>query len=227
MSLPPGQRAIGSFPRFGIALWERPPAITQPAHLRVAGAVAHELDVPVSRLVGLPRCDVASDFHCVTGWTVRGLQWGGVSFRTFYETVIVPEASPAPDVSYIRFEGADGFRATLTLDDALEDRVLLADRLGGSPLNIDHGGPLRLLSPKQYGYKSAKHLCRIELHTREPADGYRGGVRRVLALVVRAHPRARVAQEERHRYLPAWAVRTPYRGLIRPWLWAFGRRSTR
>jgi DMSO/TMAO reductase YedYZ molybdopterin-dependent catalytic subunit len=225
MSLPPGQRDISSFPRFGIALWEPPPSIAEPALIRVAGAVAHPLAVPISRLAELPRCDVVADFHCVTGWSVTRLHWSGVAFRTFYDTVIVPEAGPHPGVSYILFEGADGFRTTMTLDDALVADVLLADQLGGTALTRDHGAPLRLLSPKQYAYKSAKHLCLIELHCREPAENYRQGVpRRLLKWLVTPHPRARVAEEERHRYLPAWVVRGIYWHIRRLWIWAFGRR---
>jgi DMSO/TMAO reductase YedYZ molybdopterin-dependent catalytic subunit len=168
-----------------------------------------------------------ADFHCVTGWTAPGLRWGGVAFRRFYESVIVPEAGPEPGVSHLLFVGADGFSTALLLDDALDDGVLLADQLGGTALGSDHGAPVRLLSPKQYGYKSAKHLCRIELHTREPKDGYSKGVRRrFLKWVVTPHPRARVAEEERHRYLPAWVVRGIYRNVLRRiWLWAFHRAS--
>jgi DMSO/TMAO reductase YedYZ molybdopterin-dependent catalytic subunit len=225
MSLPPGQREIGSFPRFGIALWEPPPSIAEPALIRVAGAVASPLALPISRLAELPRRDIAADLHCVTGWSVKGLHWSGVAFRTFYETVIVPEAGPHPGVSHILFEGADGFRTTLALDDALDADVLLADQLGGGVLSRDHGALLRLLSPKQYAYKSAKHLCCVELHTREPAENYRTGVRRrLLKWLVTPHPRARVALEERHRCLPAWVVRGIYRHIRRLWIWAFGGR---
>jgi DMSO/TMAO reductase YedYZ molybdopterin-dependent catalytic subunit len=224
MSLPPGQRDIGSFPRFGIALWEPSPPIAEPVLIRVTGAVAHPLEIPVSRLAELPRRATVADFHCVTGWSVPALHWGGVAFRTFYETVIVPEAEPQPGVSHILFEGADGFRTTLTLDDTLDADVLLADQLGGIALSSDHGAPVRLLSPKQYAYKSIKHLCCNELHTREPADDYHTGVRRrLLRWLVTPHPRARVAEEERHRYLPSWMIHGIYRHIGRLWIWAFGR----
>jgi DMSO/TMAO reductase YedYZ molybdopterin-dependent catalytic subunit len=228
MSLPPGQRTFGTFPRFGIPFWEPPPPVAEPALIRVAGAVAHPIEIPVSRLAELPRRDLVADFHCVTGWTATGLCWGGVCFRTFYESVIVPKAAPEPGVSHILFEGADGFSAALLLQDAFDDEVLLADKLGGTDLDSDHGAPVRLLSPKQYGYKSAKHLCRIELHTCEPKDGYRKGARRrFLKWVVKPHPRARVSEEERHQYLPAWVVRGLYRNVLRPlWLWAFRKCQT-
>jgi DMSO/TMAO reductase YedYZ molybdopterin-dependent catalytic subunit len=227
MNLPTGQRTFGSFPRFGIPFWEPHPPIAQPALIRVTGAVAHPLELPVSRLAEFPRRDLVADFHCVTGWTAPGLHWGGVAFRTFYESVIVPEACPESGVSHLLFVGADGFSTALLLDDALDADVLLADHLGGAALDSDHGAPVRLLSPKQYGYKSAKHLCGIELHTHEPKDGYRTGVRRrLLKWVVAPHPRARVAEEERHRYLPAWVVRGIYRNVLRPlWVWAFRRGS--
>ena len=226
MSLPPGQRSIGYFPRrFGVAFWERPPLIAEPALIRVAGAVAHHLEVPVSRLAELRRRDIVADFHCVTGWTVPGLHWGGVSFRTFYESVIVPEAGPDPGVTHILFGGADGERSTLVLDDAFDEDVLLADQLGGTALESDHGAPVRLLSLKQYGYKSTKYLCCIELHTREPADGHRKALVRFLRRLVKPHPRARVLEEERHRYLPAWVVRGIYRMFFRSWAWVYRRRS--
>lgn len=217
MSLPPGQQSIGYFPRFGVHHFSEPPQlISEPAAIRVEGALARRLEVPVSRLAGLTRQAMVADFHCVAGWTARDLHWGGVAFRTFYESVIVPEAKPEPGVSHILFQGADGYRSTLTLGDAFENDVLLADQLGETALNRNHGAPVRLVSPKQYGYKSTKHLCCIELHTREPADGHERAVPDFLLALLKAHPRARVAEEERHRYLPAWALRGIYRKLAWP-----------
>ena len=214
MSLPPGEQVIGYFPRFGTHFSQPAPFTEEPAVIRVAGAVARCFEVPVTRLAELERRAMVADFHCVAGWTAQGLRWDGVAFRTFYESVIVPEARPEPSVSHILFQGADGYRSALTLEDALDVDVLLADRLGGVALDGRHGAPARLLSPKQYGYKSTKHLCCIELHTREPGDGHEKAVPAFLLALVKAHPRARVAEEERHRYLPAWVVRGMYRKFI-------------
>lgn len=219
MSLPPGQHVIDYFPRFGVHSTEPPPRISEPAVIRVEGAVARHLEVPVSRLAELERRALLADFHCVAGWTAQGLHWGGVTFRTFYETVIVPEAQPAPGVSHILFQGADGYHSTLTLDDAFENDVLLADQLGDTALKGNHGAPVRLVSPKQYGYKSTKHLCGIELLTRERADGHDKAGPNFLLALLGPHPRARVSEEERHRYLPAWALRGIY--------WKLARRLTR
>ena len=67
-----------------------------------------------------------------------------------------------------------------------EPDVLLAERLDGRPLDGDHGAPVRLVSPGQYGYISTKHLCRIELHTaapRHPRFPPRPGAAPLLALI--------------------------------------------
>ena len=214
MSLPPGQQVIGFFPRFGTHRYVAAPPINGLAMIRIAGAVVRSMDFPVARLAHLERRAVVADFHCVAGWTAEGLRWDGVAFRRFYESVIVPEATPHPGVSHILFRGADGFRSAVTLQDALDSDVLLADRLGGAALDSRHGAPVRLLSPKQYGYKSTKHLCCIELHISEPADGHEKAIPDFLLALLKAHPRARVSEEERHRYLPAWLIRGLYRRFI-------------
>ena len=74
---------------------------------------------------------------------------------------------------------------------------------------------MRLVSPSQYGFVSTKHLCRIELHTSEPPGRYHPARRAQLFLqMVKPHPRARVWEEERHRYLPAPLLRPLYHRLI-------------
>jgi DMSO/TMAO reductase YedYZ molybdopterin-dependent catalytic subunit len=219
MSLPPGQHAISYFPQFGFHSSEPRSLISEPAVIQVEGAVARRLEVPISRLAELKRRTIIADFHCVAGWTAQDLHWRGVTFRTFYETVIVPEGQPQPGVSHILFQGADGYHSTLMLDDVFENDVLLADQLGETALKGDHGAPVRLVSPKQYGYKSTKHRCRIEVLTHERADGHARAFPNFVLTLLGPHPRARVSEEERHRYLPAWALRRIY--------WKIARRLAR
>jgi DMSO/TMAO reductase YedYZ molybdopterin-dependent catalytic subunit len=87
--------------------------------------------------------------------------------------------------------------------------VLIADRLNDEPLTVEHGAPIRLVAPAHYGYKSAKHLDRIEL--RADDAGYRPLMPRLLD-----HPRARVALEERGQFLPGWVLRYAFRPFIKP-----------
>ena len=117
------------------------------------------------------------------------------------------------------FAGLDGYRSVVLAKDALEDDVLLAERLDGVPLGADHGGPVRLVSPGQYGYISTKHLCRIEVHSAQPPTPPGSFADRLLE----SHPRARVWQEERHGSLPGWLVRPVYRAVKAPLLYLCSR----
>ena len=200
-SLPPGQRAVDDFPRFGPGLGAPLPNLPDLPTLTVTGAVQHELRLPLTDLVPLTRREQITDFHCVTTWTRRDLRWEGIAFRDFFNDHVVAACGPRPDVSHLVLVGADGYEATMLLEDALADDVLLADRLDGLPLTPEHGAPLRLVSPRQYGYKSVKHLVRIEFWSERPPG----------KLGAKEHQRARVWREERHAWIPARLLRLPYR----------------
>lgn len=215
MTLPPGQRHTDGFPRFGTHLHRPPPAIPLDPTIEIGGALEPSITFAITELATLERCEVTADFHCVAGWSSTGLRWEGVAFNTFYRTVIQPGLAEDSLVTHLVFEGLDGYRSIALIDDALGDKVLLAERLNGRPLDSTHGAPVRLVSPDQYGFISTKHLCRIELHSAEPDNRYHASPAVQLGLqLVKPHPRARVWEEERHRYLPAWSVRRIYRHLI-------------
>ena len=213
--LPPGQRKVDGFPRFGGPA--KPPTVPADPALEITGAVREPVTVPLSVLSStLPRAEQTSDFHCVAGWSAIGLRWAGVGFTAFYRSIIEPQLPQRAAVTHIVFRGLDGYRAVVFLEDALQTDVMLADRLDDEPLSLKHGAPLRLVSPQQYGYLNAKHLCAIEVHTSAPPIP--------LNLVLfRQHPRARVWREERNGKLPTMLVRPIYRSLTRP----FMRRSAR
>jgi DMSO/TMAO reductase YedYZ molybdopterin-dependent catalytic subunit len=208
--LPPGQRKVDGFPRFGGPF--KPPAVPASPALEITGAVREPVTVALSELSALPRTEQTSDFHCVAGWSATGLRWEGVGFTAFYRSIIAPQLSPATPVTHVVFCGLDGYRAIVHIDDALQEDVLLADRLDGEPLSLAHGAPLRLVSPQQYGYLNAKHLRAIEIHTSAPPTPRD-------FVLFRQHPRARVWQEERNGVLPTTVVRPIYRSLIRPFIW--------
>ena len=224
-TLPPGQHLIKVFPRYGTHLSRPIPDVSRLSVITVSGALTRPVDIPIAGLASMPRREMLADFHCVAGWSVQGLRWGGVQLRTLYEAMIEPVARPG--VSHVLFAGIDGFRAVLTLEDALNDDVIVADHLDGVPLSGYHGGPVRLVSPSQYGYKSTKHLNAIELHTAEPSDGHADRLMNLGLRLVKAHPRARVAAEERHRYLPSWAVRWLNFNVIHPVIGYLSKRGAR
>ena len=208
-TLPPGQRETEDFPRFGLTPFAtRFPANTETVKIQIAGDVKNPIEVS-SELDRLARIEQRSDFHCVTTWTTRSLLWGGVQFADFYRQIVVPLAGASEDAAFVVLRGQDGARTSLPLEDLLAQDVLLADRLNGQPLTIAHGAPIRLVAPAHYGYKSVKHVSRIEFW-RSSAHYRPFGLRFMV------HPRARVAQEERGQWIPGWLLRHLYRPLITP-----------
>ncbi|MET0459806.1 MAG: molybdopterin-dependent oxidoreductase [Ilumatobacteraceae bacterium] len=208
--LPPGQRRIDWFPRFGTHGGRPAPAVPADPVVEIRGAVADPFALSVGDLATLPRRRLDADFHCVSGWTATDLHWDGVAFADLYRLRIEPSLPPGAAITHVTFRGLDGFSSVLTIEDALDPDVILADHLDGEPLGGDHGAPLRLVSPAQYGYMSTKHLCRIDVHTAAPTGGPRSFV---LDVLLHSHPRARVREEERHGRLPGRVVRPFYRAI--------------
>jgi DMSO/TMAO reductase YedYZ molybdopterin-dependent catalytic subunit len=126
-----------------------------------------------------------------------------------WDTFIVPNAQAAGEHRFVVLRCQDGYRTTLPLADLLAAEVLIADRLNDQLLTVEHGAPIRLVAPAHYGYKSAKHLDRIELRANDL--GYRPLLPRLLD-----HPRARAAFEERGQFLPGWLLRYLFRPFIGP-----------
>jgi DMSO/TMAO reductase YedYZ molybdopterin-dependent catalytic subunit len=215
-ALPPGQYEAAEFPRFGLPRFaSRFPAQTEEIRIEVVGEV--ERPVALSEEFGeVRRVDQVSDFHCVTTWSRRSLQWSGFRFVEFYETVVVPRARPHRDAGFVVFRCQDGYRMSLLLADLLAGDVLLADRLNGEWLTIEHGAPLRLIAPAHYGYKNAKHVSCIEFWHDDRK--YRSAGFRFMD-----HPRARVALEERGRGVPGRILRSLYRPLVGPTITRFRR----
>ena len=233
-ALPPGQRAASSFPRFGTHLYEAPPAVPDNPVIEISGAVREPFAVGLAEVARLPRRELRADLHCVAGWSATGLCWEGVRFRDFWREMVEPSIGAGAAVTHLVVGGLDGFWTVVALSDALGDDVLIADRLDSSPLDADHGAPARVVSPQQYGYVSVKHLCRIELHTTGPRGdfGHASTLSRISfhLPILRRHPHARVWEEERHPYLPAWSVLPVFRLLTPPIRWLSGwgaRRSPR
>lgn len=203
--LPPGQHAA-DLERFGLPQYARrhvkPPTRSV---LTIGGDVRNATKFDLDELLyDLPRREQRSDLHCVTTWSALDLIWAGVPFQDL-EQRISEIVRPHPHAHWLVATGLDGFQSCLLFDDAIAEDVLLADHLHGSALSPDHGSPVRLVAPQQYGYKSVKHLVALDYRRSYTAGsaGFKG------------HPRGRVAREERSRLLPGplwrrvWAIALP------------------
>ncbi len=135
--------------------------------VKVDGLVDTPLTVDYATWQGLARVDETVDFHCVEGWGVTNVHWGGVA-----PSVLLDEAGVRPEAKFVVVHAESGdYFSTLPLDLIRHPETLLADTLAGEPLPHDHGGPLRLVVPVQLGYKNVKWVSRLEV-TDEQRSGY-------------------------------------------------------
>jgi DMSO/TMAO reductase YedYZ molybdopterin-dependent catalytic subunit len=143
----------GSMPTFDAATWR----------LEVGGLVDRTLSLSYDDLRSLPRASQVSDFHCVTGWSVKNVKWTGVRLGDVFA-----EAKPKPGAHGLQFVSAEvPYVDYLTLDQGRIPDVMLAYEMDGKPLPREHGAPVRLIIPEMYGYKNVKWLAEINLVPQE------------------------------------------------------------
>ncbi|WP_419890151.1 molybdopterin-dependent oxidoreductase [Paenibacillus xylanexedens] len=111
------------------------------------------------QFVKLARTVQVSDFHCVTGWSVYKNTWEGISLAQ-----LLKQAGVKPEAHSVKFYSGDGvYTDAITLDQAQMEDIMVAVMHDGKPIPADLGGPVRLVIPQMYAYKSVKWLNRIEL----------------------------------------------------------------
>jgi len=135
--------------------------------LRIDGLVRRPVELSYRQLLALPKATQLSTFHCVTGWTVNGVRWGGVRFHD-----LLALAQPLPAAHAAHFISAEvPYEDYLELSQVALPDVMLAYEMDGVPLAQEHGAPVRVVIPDMYGYKNVKWLNRITLVPRQ-ALGY-------------------------------------------------------
>lgn len=111
------------------------------------------------QFVKLARTVQVSDFHCVTGWSVYKNTWEGISLAQ-----LLKQAGVKPEAHSVKFYSGDGvYTDAITMDQAQMEDIMVAVMHDGKPIPADLGGPVRLVIPQMYAYKSVKWLNRIEL----------------------------------------------------------------
>lgn len=149
--------------------------------LELGGLIEVEASFTWAEFQKLPRIKVFADMHCVTRWSRLGNVWEGVSARELAKHVqIKPDAKfvmiHAYDKGFSFLGGRTDWSTNLPLDYFLDEDCLFADTHDGQPITLEHGGPLRLIVPKLYAWKSAKWVKAIEFRaTDAPGFWERGG----------------------------------------------------
>jgi DMSO/TMAO reductase YedYZ molybdopterin-dependent catalytic subunit len=160
--LPPGQLLVKNWPVLDLGTHPNVPA--KEWQLQVGGLVERPLRWGWSELMAEPVFRSTSDIHCVTQWSRFDNRWEGVSARQLISVV-----RPKPTARFVMFKSYDGYATNLPIQAFDDDDVLLATSWEGKPLAREHGGPVRVVVPKHYFWKSAKwvrHIWFAEKETR-------------------------------------------------------------
>ncbi len=162
--IPPGQYEVkqlrvlhvGDIPRFDPQSWT----------FEVFGVVDRPFKLTWHEFLALTKVESMSDFHCVTGWSKLDNRWSGVQFKT-----VGHMAQPRGSAEYATIICDGGYTTSLPLRELLDDDVIFAYELDGAILEPCFGGPLRLVVPKRYAYKSAKWVRKVKF-TEQQELGY-------------------------------------------------------
>jgi DMSO/TMAO reductase YedYZ molybdopterin-dependent catalytic subunit len=153
--LPPGQIVTRKWP---VLHYGHIPIIS-PSEWRfeVSGLVENPFTLRWEDLDGLGHQETVCDMHCVTRWSRYDNVFEGIPVRAILE-----RARPKPEAGFVLVHAAPDYTTNLPLDDLDREANLLALRHNGEPLTAEHGGPIRLLVPHLYLWKSAKWVTGFE-----------------------------------------------------------------
>ena len=153
--VPPGQFVTGKLPVLTIGRTQK--VDIKKWRLRVFGLVEKEIELDWEQFSQLSWSAVAVPFHCVTQWSKLENTWEGLLFTDLAKMV-----NPKPEARFVMAHCYGDYTTNVPLDVLMDGASMLAHKHDGKPLSADHGGPLRLVVPQRYGWKSAKWLRAIE-----------------------------------------------------------------
>jgi DMSO/TMAO reductase YedYZ molybdopterin-dependent catalytic subunit len=147
--LPPGQKLTdgwpvlhyGGIPEIDLASWK----------FSMVGLVEDEVHFTWDEFMALPQSTLRSDIHCVTHWSKFDNDWTGVRIADLLAMVRLK-----PEAKHVMVHSYGGYTTNIPLAELTDAGVLFAHAHNGTPLEKQHGWPLRLVAPKLYFWKSAK-----------------------------------------------------------------------
>ncbi len=152
--VPPGQHLASGFPV--LTYGDTQQVAQEEWELRITG-LAEPKVLTWDDLMALPQVEFTIDFHCVTRWSKLDMVWQGVRITDLMEQIeLKPEATAVMQHSY------GDYTTNLLLEDFVRPENFLAHTVSGEPLSADHGGPVRVVVPHLYAWKSAKWVNGLE-----------------------------------------------------------------
>lgn len=155
--LPPGQYQTKEWPILSVGL--DPEISKNNWNLTISGEVENPITWNFEEFIKLPVTEMSIDFHCVTTWSLLGTSWTGVKFSEILKIV-----RPNISAKYVLQKSGDeyGYTTGTEITNMNYNDVIIAFAHEGSDIPREHGGPVRLVNPHLYAYKSAKWLSEIK-----------------------------------------------------------------
>ncbi|MCC5876739.1 MAG: sulfite oxidase-like oxidoreductase [Candidatus Sumerlaeia bacterium] len=163
--IPPGQTLVKGFPV--LTYGHTPQLAREEWTCRVFGVIDCEHVFTWDDLLAMHQTKVTCDIHCVTRWTKLDMEWEGVRFTDFLQEIERKCGCIPGEANFVLQHAEGGYTTNTPISHLLDDNVLLAHTYDGKPLEPDHGGPVRMLVPRYYFWKSAKWLNGFEFLSRD------------------------------------------------------------
>ena len=154
--LPPGQYLTDRFPVLHVG--EIPDYQPGQWSLDIFGLVDQPFTLTLDELKALPSVSLTFDIHCVTKWSKFDTTWQGVRVKD-----LLALAGVQSDATHVMEHAEFGYTTNVPLADITTDEALVAYAFEGEEITAEHGGPVRIVIPHLYFWKSAKWLRGIEL----------------------------------------------------------------
>jgi DMSO/TMAO reductase YedYZ molybdopterin-dependent catalytic subunit len=162
--LPPGQYLTERFPVLHVG--DVPTYAPGEWSLQVTGLVDRPFTLDEAELRAMPAVELTRDIHCVTKWSKFDTVWKGVRVRD-----LLDRSGVQAGATHVMEHAEYGYTTNLPLDDITVDDALVAYEFGGEPIEPIHGGPVRIVVPHLYFWKSAKWVRGLELRASD-APGF-------------------------------------------------------
>ena len=156
--VPPGQHVVGDFPV--LSAGPTPRVSLDSWTFTINGEIDEPKRWTWNEFRALPTETITADIHCVTKWSKLDTSWTGVSMDTILDGV-----DTAAEFAMVFSDG--GYTTNLPLDDLVGRKAWVVFEYDGQPLHPEHGGPVRLLVPHLYLWKSAKWVRGLTLQKEE------------------------------------------------------------
>lgn len=129
--------------------------------LKVGGLCENPRTFNLTSIKKLAKETQVSRMKCVESWSSKA-KWGGFRAQALFDIV-----KPKKEAKYLYFYSADEYYEFIPIEDLLHPRTLFVYEMNDAPLPDIHGGPLRLIIPPKYGYKSVKTILRLDFVAKE------------------------------------------------------------